>query len=247
MFVKPARIGNRRAVAGLPIGISTRRCTGRAGIVEPAAAPGWIAIRRLLLRFTWTRQKPRRRYRIRVGRRREATHPLPRIPARDEPAARQRTAWRRPSRLGLSQWLDGVELLCFDEFHVHDIADAFLIGRFLEIALELGTRIVLSSNYAPQGLLPNPEFHERFGADYRADQATLRGGAFRWRARLSLQRRSGRTPALFCTARCGDRRARTANLCTVRKRSRAGPKDAIRRGPSADRARRRHIAPTSLT
>jgi predicted ATPase len=60
------------------------------------------------------------------------------------------------------QWLDGVELLCFDEFHVHDIADAFLIGRFLEIALELGTRIVLTSNSAPQGLLPNPEFHERF-------------------------------------------------------------------------------------
>ena len=60
------------------------------------------------------------------------------------------------------QWLDGVELLCFDEFHVHDIADAFLSGRFLEIALELGTRIVLTSNYAPQGLLPNPEFHERF-------------------------------------------------------------------------------------
>ena len=92
---------------------------------------------------------------------------------------------RGDDRLGSvsRQWLDGVALLCFDEFHVHDIADAFLIGRFLEIALELGTRIVLSSNYAPQGLLPNPEFHERFGADYRADQATLRGGAFRWRAR----------------------------------------------------------------
>ncbi|MDR6450485.1 cell division protein ZapE [Paraburkholderia terricola] len=60
------------------------------------------------------------------------------------------------------RWLDGVELLCFDEFHVHDIADAFLIGRFLDVALECGTRIVLTSNYAPQGLLPNPEFHERF-------------------------------------------------------------------------------------
>ncbi len=72
---------------------------------------------------------------------------------------------RGDDRLGSAsrQWLDGVELLCFDEFHVHDIADAFLIGRFLEIALELGTRIVLTSNYALQGLLPNPEFHERFG------------------------------------------------------------------------------------
>lgn len=61
-------------------------------------------------------------------------------------------------------WLDGVELLCFDEFHVHDIADAFLIGRFLEVALELGTRVVLTSNFAPQDLLPDPEFHARFQA-----------------------------------------------------------------------------------
>ena len=71
---------------------------------------------------------------------------------------------RGDDRLGSvsRQWLDGVALLCFDEFHVHDIADAFLIGRFLDVALELGTRIVLTSNYAPRDLLPNPEYHERF-------------------------------------------------------------------------------------
>ena len=61
-----------------------------------------------------------------------------------------------------NRWLEGVELLCFDEFHVHDIADAFLIGRFLDIALARGIRLVLTSNYAPQQLLPDPEFHERF-------------------------------------------------------------------------------------
>ncbi|MCI3206050.1 MULTISPECIES: cell division protein ZapE [Pandoraea] len=61
-----------------------------------------------------------------------------------------------------NRWLDGVELLCFDEFHVHDIADAFLIGRFLDIALARRVRLVLTSNYAPQQLLPDPEFHERF-------------------------------------------------------------------------------------
>lgn len=61
-----------------------------------------------------------------------------------------------------NRWLDGVELLCFDEFHVHDIADAFLIGRFLDIALARGVRLVLTSNYAPAQLLPDPEFHERF-------------------------------------------------------------------------------------
>ncbi|WP_429300972.1 cell division protein ZapE [Paraburkholderia sp. GAS199] len=71
---------------------------------------------------------------------------------------------RGDDRLGSvsKQWLDGVTLLCFDEFHVHDIADAFLMGRFLDTALELGVRIVLTSNYAPDALLSDPEFHERF-------------------------------------------------------------------------------------
>jgi cell division protein ZapE len=71
---------------------------------------------------------------------------------------------RGDDRLGSvsRQWLDGVELLCFDEFHVHDIADAFLMGRFLDTAIGQGARIVLTSNYAPEALLPDPEFHERF-------------------------------------------------------------------------------------
>jgi cell division protein ZapE len=74
------------------------------------------------------------------------------------------SAPRGDDRLGAvsREWLDGVELLCFDEFHVHDIADAFLMGRFLDTAIGLGTRIVLTSNYAPDALLANPEFHERF-------------------------------------------------------------------------------------
>lgn len=71
---------------------------------------------------------------------------------------------RGDDRLGSvsRQWLDGIELLCFDEFHVHDIADAFLMSRFLDTAISQGTRIVLTSNYAPDALLPDPEFHERF-------------------------------------------------------------------------------------
>ncbi|PMS30086.1 cell division protein ZapE [Paraburkholderia rhynchosiae] len=71
---------------------------------------------------------------------------------------------RGDDRLGSvsKQWLHGIELLCFDEFHVHDIADAFLMGRFLDTAIKLGTHIMLTSNYAPDGLLSDPEFHERF-------------------------------------------------------------------------------------
>ncbi len=74
------------------------------------------------------------------------------------------SAPRSDDRLGsvAKQWLTGIELLCFDEFHVHDIADAFLMGRFLNTAIDLGVRIVLTSNYAPDTLLSDPEFHERF-------------------------------------------------------------------------------------
>jgi len=59
-------------------------------------------------------------------------------------------------------WIGNTRLLCFDEFHVHDIADAILMGRFLEIAVDMGVRVVLTSNYAPLNLFPDQEFHHRF-------------------------------------------------------------------------------------
>ncbi|WP_339512327.1 cell division protein ZapE [Pseudomonas sp. RL_15y_Pfl2_60] len=55
-----------------------------------------------------------------------------------------------------------VRLLCFDEFHVHDIGDAMLLGRLLKALVEKGVGVVCTSNYAPQGLCPNPLYRERF-------------------------------------------------------------------------------------
>lgn len=62
----------------------------------------------------------------------------------------------------LDELLTDCRVLCFDEFHVHDIGDAMLITRLFKALFERGVLVLVTSNYAPQGLLPNPLYHERF-------------------------------------------------------------------------------------
>jgi cell division protein ZapE len=70
------------------------------------------------------------------------------------------TRTRQPVREAITRTLRSARAVMFDEFHVHDVADASFLTSTLRVLEENGTLLIATSNYAPEALLPNPLFHE---------------------------------------------------------------------------------------
>lgn len=67
-----------------------------------------------------------------------------------------------PLALVASRIAADTRLLCFDEFHVHDLGDAMLLGRLVNHLVDQGVGLIATSNYEPRALCSNPLYRDRF-------------------------------------------------------------------------------------
>lgn len=74
--------------------------------------------------------------------------------------SRVMTRERLPLPQAVLHLVGDARFLLLDEFHVHDIADAIMLRRTLVTLLDADVTLLMTSNYPPSRLLPDPTFHD---------------------------------------------------------------------------------------
>ena len=111
-----------------------------------------------------------------------------RFMARVHEALREHASLSDPLSAVAEQWSQRCRVLCFDEFHVSDIADAMLLSGLLQGLFERGVTLVATSNLAPDELYRDGLQRARFLPAIEALKAHTRvlqlGGDTDYRLRL---------------------------------------------------------------
>lgn len=111
-----------------------------------------------------------------------------RFMARVHEALRERASQSDPLPAIAAEWARRCRVLCFDEFHVADIADAMLLGGLLEAMFERGVTLVATSNVPPDDLYRDGLQRARFAPAIAALKQHTRvlhvGGDIDYRLRL---------------------------------------------------------------
>jgi cell division protein ZapE len=84
------------------------------------------------------------------------------VHARLKEQRRRDDTGRDPLAVLADDLIEQAWLLCFDEFHVQNIADAMILGRLFQALFERGMVVVATSNFAPERLYEDGLNRDRF-------------------------------------------------------------------------------------